>query len=86
MNVAVYNRINYEYNMATTIHRVAKCMGFQGSRQILRKDGHHAVCFLLPLVAKSRKAITLFGDIAELLVVEEATMFKNYFQVYLKII
>ncbi|XP_014204493.1 serine/threonine-protein kinase ATR [Copidosoma floridanum] len=80
MTLAVYNRLNYDYNMSTSIHRVAKCMGFQGSRQLLRKDGPHAVCFLLPQVAKCQKAITLFHDIAELINAEESEMFKSYFQ------
>jgi hypothetical protein len=82
MAFAVYNRINHDYNMSTSVHRVAKCMGFQGSRQLLRKDGHHAVCFLLPQVIKNRKTITLFHDIAELINIDERQMFKTYFQVY----
>lgn len=80
MALAVHNRINYDYNMATTVHRVAKCIGFQGSRQLLRKDGHHALCFLLPQIVKSRKAITLFHDIAELINADEKVMFKSYFE------
>ncbi|OXU29026.1 hypothetical protein TSAR_005154 [Trichomalopsis sarcophagae] len=80
MTLAVHNRINYDYNMATTVHRVAKCIGFQGSRQLLRKDGHHALCFLLPQIVKSRKAITLFHDIAELINADEKVMFKSYFE------
>ena len=81
MGLAVHNRINHDYNMSTTIHRVAKCMGFQGSRQLIRKDGHHAVCFLLPHMIKVSKAITLFHDIAELINADEQEMFKSYFQV-----
>lgn len=81
MTFAVHNRINYDYNMSTTVHRAAKCMGFQGSRQFLRKDGHHALCFLLPQVVKHRKAITLFHDVAELMNVDEKDMFKHFFQV-----
>ncbi|XP_058804986.1 serine/threonine-protein kinase ATR-like [Phymastichus coffea] len=80
MTIAVHNRINYDYNMSTTIHRVAKCLGFQGSRQLLRRDGHHAVSFLLPQIIKFRKAITLFHDIAELTNSAEKDMFKAYFK------
>lgn len=81
MAMAVHNRINHDYNMATSVHRVAKCMGFQGSRQLLRKDGYHAVCFLLPQTVKNRKAQLLFQDIASLINSDERDMFKSYFQV-----
>ncbi|XP_011503709.1 PREDICTED: serine/threonine-protein kinase atr-like [Ceratosolen solmsi marchali] len=80
MALAVYNRIKYDYNMSTSVHRVAKCMGFQGSRQLLRKDGHYAVCFLLSEVVKNRNTVTLFHDIAELINIDEKQMFKTYFQ------
>lgn len=82
MTLAVHNRLNYDqYNMSTTVHRIAKCMGFQGSRQFIRKDVHHALCFLLPQVVKHRKAITLLHDIAELINVDEKEMIQLHFQV-----
>lgn len=56
-------------------------MGFQGSRQIIRKDGHLATCFLLPLVTKNPKTEILIQDMAELLAGEEVDIFKNHFQV-----
>ncbi|XP_024944291.1 serine/threonine-protein kinase ATR isoform X2 [Cephus cinctus] len=80
MRSAVYNYIEYSYNMATTLHRLAKCIGFQGSRQLLRKDGHHAVCFLLPLIVQEPKASPLLHDIAELITMDEKQMFSEYFQ------
>lgn len=83
MTLAVHNRINYDYNMSSTIHRVTKCMGFTGSRLFIRKDVNLAICFLLPQIVEHRKAITLFHDIAELINVDEKEMFKLHFQVSL---
>ena len=82
MTFAVHNRINYDYNMATSIHRVAKCMGFQGSRQLLRKDAHHAICFLLPQLVAYPKAITLFQDIAISINRQVKDMLSSYIQVW----
>ncbi|KAJ8680180.1 hypothetical protein QAD02_015967 [Eretmocerus hayati] len=80
MALAVHNRINYDLNLATTIHRVAICIGFEGSRQLLRKDGRYAISFLIPQVVNYRKAIVLFSDMAELLNADEKEMFKSYFK------
>lgn len=81
MTFAVHNRINHDYNLSTTIHRISKCFGFQGSRELLRKDARHAICFLLPQIIKYKKAITLFHDIAELTNAAEKDMFKTFFKV-----
>ncbi|KAL7294393.1 hypothetical protein TKK_0012398 [Trichogramma kaykai] len=80
VTLAVHNRINYDYNMATSIHRMAKCLGYQGSRQLLRKDGHHAICLLLPQMVKYEKAKFLLQDIAELVNIKEKDMCRMYFQ------
>nr|XP_034192073.1 serine/threonine-protein kinase ATR [Osmia lignaria]XP_034192074.1 serine/threonine-protein kinase ATR [Osmia lignaria]XP_034192075.1 serine/threonine-protein kinase ATR [Osmia lignaria] len=79
MQCAVYNFIQYSYNMATSIHRVAKCIGYDGSRQLLRKDGHHAVCFLLSFIVNVPNAKVLLHDIAELISMDEKQMLKEYF-------
>ncbi|XP_060828354.1 serine/threonine-protein kinase atr-like [Bombus pascuorum] len=76
---AVHNFIHYSYNMATSIHRVAKCIGYEGSRQLLCKDGHYAVCFLLPFIIDVPNARTLLHDIAELTSMDEKQMLKEYF-------
>lgn len=67
--------------MATSIHRVAKCIGYEGSRQLLCKDGHYAVCFLLPFIIDVPNARTLLHDIAELTSMDEKQMLKEYFPV-----
>ncbi|XP_043511522.1 serine/threonine-protein kinase atr [Frieseomelitta varia] len=76
---AVHNFIHYSYNMATSIHRVAKCIGYEGSRQLLRKDGHYAVCFLLSFIIDMPNTRTLLHDIAELISMNEKQMLKEYF-------
>nr|XP_031832738.1 serine/threonine-protein kinase atr-like [Nomia melanderi] len=76
---AVYNFINYSYNMATSVHRVAKCIGYEGSRQLLRKDGHYAICFLLSFIVDIPNAKALLRDIAELVSMDEKQMLKEYF-------
>ncbi|KOX79522.1 Serine/threonine-protein kinase atr [Melipona quadrifasciata] len=76
---AVHNFIHYSYNMATSIHRVAKCIGYEGSRQLLRKDGHYAVCFLLSFIIHMPNIRTLLHDIAELISMNEKQMLKEYF-------
>lgn len=81
MQCAVHNFIHHSYNMATSIHRVAKCIGYEGSRQLLRKDGHYAVCFLLSFVVEVPPAKVLLQDIAELLSMDEKQMLKEYFPV-----
>ncbi|XP_076679651.1 serine/threonine-protein kinase atr isoform X1 [Andrena cerasifolii] len=79
MQCAVHNFINHSYNIATSIHRVAKCIGYEGSRQLLRKDGHYAVCFLLPFIVDVPNAKALLHDIAELISMDEKQMLKEYF-------
>ncbi|KAG6794440.1 serine/threonine-protein kinase atr-like [Apis mellifera caucasica] len=79
MQCAVYNFIHYSYNIATSIHRVAKCIGYEGSRQLLRKDGHYAVCYLLSFIIDVPNAKTLLHDIAELISMDEKQMLKEYF-------
>ena len=81
MQCAVYNFIHYSYNIATSIHRVAKCIGYEGSRQLLRKDGHYAVCYLLSFIIDVPNAKTLLHDIAELISMDEKQMLKEYFSV-----
>ncbi|XP_076632761.1 serine/threonine-protein kinase atr isoform X1 [Colletes latitarsis] len=79
MQCAVHNFINHSYNMATSIHRVAKCIGYEGSRQLLRKDGHYAVSFLLSFIVNMPHAKALLRDIAELISMDEKQMLKEYF-------
>ena len=67
--------------MATSIHRVAKCIGYEGSRQLLRKDGHYAVCFLLSFIIDMPNTRILLHDIAELISMNEKEMLKEYFPV-----
>lgn len=67
--------------MATTIHRVAKCIGYEGSRQLLRKDGHYAICFLIAVIVEVPKASALLDDIAELINMDIRQMLKEYFPV-----
>lgn len=81
MQCAVYNFIHYSYNIATSIHRVAKCIGYEGSRQLLRKDGHYAVCYLLSFIIDVPNARILLHDIAELISMDEKQMLKEYFSV-----
>lgn len=82
MQIAVSNYVNVpSFNMATTLHRVAKCIGFLSFRQLLRKDGHIAICFLIPLVVRVPAAMPLFHDISELMMMDKKDMFTEYFQV-----
>lgn len=81
MQRAVHNYLENSYNIATSIHRVAKCIGYQGSRELLRKDGHYAVCYLLSLILQTPKVICLLQDMAELLSVDEKQMVIEYFPV-----
>lgn len=82
MQRAVSNYINFSYNMATTVHRVAKCIGYEGSRQLLYKDGHYAVCFLIAIIVDVPKANALLYDIAELIHMNVKQMLQEYFPVY----
>ncbi|KAL6262489.1 hypothetical protein P5V15_007574 [Pogonomyrmex californicus] len=75
----VCNYINFSYNMATTVHRVAKCIGYEGSRQLLYKDGHYAVCFLITIIVEMPKANALLYDIAELIRMDIKQMLQEYF-------
>ncbi|XP_025264576.1 serine/threonine-protein kinase ATR [Camponotus floridanus] len=79
MKSAVNNYIYYSYNMATTVHRVAKCIGYEGSRQLLRKDGHYAICFLIALIVQVPQANALLDDIAELINMDTKQMLEEYF-------
>ncbi|XP_028046695.1 serine/threonine-protein kinase ATR isoform X2 [Monomorium pharaonis] len=79
MQRAVSNYINFSYNMATTVHRVAKCIGYEGSRQLLYKDGHYAVCFLIAIIVEMPEANMLLYDIAELLRMDIKQMLQEYF-------
>ena len=81
MQCAVHNFINHSYNIATSIHRVAKCIGYEGSRQLLRKDGHYAVCFLLSFIVDVPNAKALLHDIAESISMDVKEMLKEYFPV-----
>ncbi|XP_011329801.1 serine/threonine-protein kinase ATR isoform X3 [Ooceraea biroi] len=79
MERAVSNYISFSYNIATTVHRVAKCIGYEGSRQLLRKDGHYAICFLIACIVDEPKAHELFYDIAELISMDVKQMLEEYF-------
>lgn len=81
MECAVRNYIDFSYNMATTVHRVAKCIGYEGSRHLLRKDGHYAICFLIAFIVEIPKANALLYDVAELINMDIKTMFEEYFPV-----
>lgn len=82
MERAVCNYIEFSYNMATTVHRVAKCIGYEGSRHLLRKDGHYAICFLIASIIEIPKAKPLLYDIAELINMDMKKMLEEYFPVY----
>ncbi|XP_026671548.1 serine/threonine-protein kinase ATR-like isoform X2 [Ceratina calcarata] len=79
MHYAVHNFIYYSYNMATSVHRIAKCIGYEGSRQLLRRDGHYAVCFLLPMIIELPTTKSLLRDVADLICMDEKQMLKEYF-------
>ncbi|TGZ48346.1 Serine/threonine-protein kinase ATR [Temnothorax longispinosus] len=79
MKRAVSNYISVSYNMATTVHRVAKCIGYEGSRQLLYKDGHYAVCFLIAIIVEVPDANPLLYDIAELIHMDIKQMLQEYF-------
>ncbi|XP_020296818.1 serine/threonine-protein kinase ATR [Pseudomyrmex gracilis] len=79
MERAVYNYIEVSYNIATTVHRVAKCIGYEGSRQLLRKDGHYAICFLIAFIVEVPEANVLLYDIAELISMDVNQMLEEYF-------
>ncbi|XP_018056134.1 PREDICTED: serine/threonine-protein kinase ATR [Atta colombica] len=79
MKRAVSNYINFSYNMATTVHRVAKCIGYEGSRQLLSKDGHYAVSFLIAIIVEVPQANVLLYDIAELIRMDIKQMLQEYF-------
>lgn len=81
MERAVTNYIDFSYNMATTVHRVAKCIGYEGSRHLLRKDGHYAICFLIAFIVEVPKANALLHDLAELINMDIKTMLEEYFPV-----
>ena len=83
MERGVRNYMDYQYNMASSIHRVAKCVGYDGSSHLLRKEVHLAVSFLIPQLVKTPEAISLLRDIAEPNRVDEVQMLKDYFQVFL---
>ncbi|XP_046746064.1 serine/threonine-protein kinase ATR isoform X2 [Diprion similis] len=80
IEMAVRNCINHSYNLATSLHRAAKCVGYQGSRQLLHKDGNYAICALLPWVIKFPQVRCLCSDMAELITMTEKDMFVEYFQ------
>ncbi|XP_025157159.1 serine/threonine-protein kinase ATR [Harpegnathos saltator] len=79
MERAVCNYIEFSYNMATTVHRVAKCIGYEGSRHLLRKDGHYAICYLIAFIVEMPKAKALLHDIAELINMDIKKMLEEYF-------
>ncbi|XP_043279597.1 serine/threonine-protein kinase ATR isoform X2 [Venturia canescens] len=79
MRMAVSNFIAKGYNIATTVHRAAKCIGYQGSRQLMRNHGHIAICFLTSLVVKTPAATPLFHDMSDLTNMDEKEMFTEYF-------
>lgn len=81
MQRAVCNYLDCSYNIATSIHRVAKCIGYHGSRELLRKDGHYAICYLLSLILQTPKVICLLQDMAELLSTDEKQMLIENFPV-----
>ncbi|XP_012274502.1 serine/threonine-protein kinase ATR [Orussus abietinus] len=80
MSMAVNNYIEYSCNVATSLHRAAMSIGYQDSKHLLMKDGHRAVCFLVPLVLEVPKAVDLFRDMAEVLSTDEKEMLTEYFK------
>ncbi|XP_032688955.1 serine/threonine-protein kinase ATR isoform X2 [Odontomachus brunneus] len=79
MDRAVCNHFEFSYNMATTVHRVAKCIGYEGSRHLLRKDGHYAICFLIAAIVEIPETEPLLHDIAELINMDIKKMLEEYF-------
>lgn len=82
MERAVSNYIEFSYNMATTVHRVARCIGYEGSRHLLHKDGHYAICFLIACIVEMPQAKSLLHDIAELINMDIKKMLEEYYPVY----
>ncbi|XP_066597912.1 serine/threonine-protein kinase atr-like [Prorops nasuta] len=79
MQRVVCNYIDHSYNIATSIHWLAQCIGYDGSRQLLYKDGHHAICYLLFFITEQPKAYDLLHDMAKLLAMDEKQLFVDYF-------
>ncbi|XP_014472413.1 PREDICTED: serine/threonine-protein kinase ATR-like isoform X2 [Dinoponera quadriceps] len=79
MERAVCNYIEFSYNMATTVHRLAKCIGYEGSRHLLHKDGHYAICFLIAFIVEMPTAKPLLHDIAELINMDVKKMLEEHF-------
>ncbi|XP_048511999.1 serine/threonine-protein kinase ATR isoform X2 [Athalia rosae] len=80
IDVAVRNCVNHGYNLASSFHRAAKCVGYQGSRQLLHKDANYALCTLIPWVVRHPQVRTLCSDMADLITKDEKDMFIEYFQ------
>lgn len=79
MDMAVRNCVGHSYNLATSLHRVAKCVGYQGSRQLMQKDGNYAICVLIPRLVKFPGARRLCSDLADLMTMDEKDMLLEYF-------
>ncbi|XP_015183049.1 PREDICTED: serine/threonine-protein kinase ATR isoform X2 [Polistes dominula] len=76
---AFLNYYDFSYNISTSLHRAAKCIGYTGSHELISKEGHHVICYLLPYILDTTVKDGFLPDIAELLETNEKQMLIEYF-------
>ncbi|KAI4487089.1 hypothetical protein M0802_012043 [Mischocyttarus mexicanus] len=76
---AFLNYYDFSYNISTSLHRAAKCIGYTGSHELISKEGHHVICYLLPFILDETVRNGFLSDIAELLETNERQMLIEYF-------
>ncbi|XP_043497369.1 serine/threonine-protein kinase ATR-like isoform X1 [Polistes fuscatus] len=76
---AFLNYYDFSYNISTSLHRAAKCIGYTGSHELISKEGHHVICYLLPYILDITVRDGFLPDIAELLETNEKQMLIEYF-------
>lgn len=79
VQMSVSNLLNYNFDFVTSLYRISHAIGYEGPTQLLNKEQHFIVAFLIPHIVETPKAITLLENIAEKNFLEKEELLKNYF-------
>lgn len=79
--MSVTNLINYNYSIVNSLYRISYIIGYTGPSELVAKEMHFFVSYLIPHIVQIPKVMTLLEEIAERHVTEKEDLLKTHFPV-----
>lgn len=79
--MSVKNLLNYNFHLVKSLYRISHVIGYDGPLQLLNKEQHLIISYLIPYIVKKPKVISLLENIVERVDREKEVLLKKYFPV-----